>query len=110
VDKFDYSLIPEHTRDGLRRWVFEGVPPGGFLTAMLTNDLQGAVGKADLENIKAIPQIAMFLYNRTPAQCFGTREKMDAWPAELERIKENGWTFTFGPFDDDAAPEHFPAD
>ena len=109
-DKFDYSMIPQHTRDALRRWVFTACPPGGFLTAMLSNDLMGAVGKADGENIKCIPQIAMFIYNRVPANCQGSVERMGKWREELERIKRKGWSFTFGPFEADAEPEHFQND
>lgn len=35
--------IPEHTKAALDRYVNDRIPPGGFLTAVLTNDLTGAV-------------------------------------------------------------------
>jgi hypothetical protein len=109
VDKFDYSLIPEHTRAALRRWVFCGIPPGGFLTAMLTNDLMGAIGSADSENIRAIPQIAMFIYNRLPALAQGSRERMEQWPERIADARSGvsgSFCVTFGPFDENAEPEH----
>ena len=45
------TTIPEHTKGALDRYVDHGLEPGGFLTAVLTNDLFGAVARADSENI-----------------------------------------------------------
>jgi hypothetical protein len=36
----------------LRRWVYAGIPPGGFLSALLRNNLTKAVNKADDENLR----------------------------------------------------------
>ena len=35
---------------GLRLWVYEGLPPGGFMSALLRNDLTKAFRKADSTN------------------------------------------------------------
>jgi len=110
VERFEYSAIPHYTRKALRDWVFEGRPPGGFLTAVLRNELSQAVAAADNENLRALVPICMFLYNRMPSPSWGSREKVEAWPEKLHQMTEDGVGFTFGPFDEDEAPEHFPAD
>ena len=47
----DYSLIPNQNMvEGIKRYVEHGVSPGGFLTALLTNDLTGALNRADVTN------------------------------------------------------------
>ena len=37
---------------GLRRWVYAGIPPGGFMSALLRNNLTKAFNKADDTNYK----------------------------------------------------------
>lgn len=76
-------LIPEHMRDAVRRYYFDGIAPGSFLTAVLSNDLMGALGKADDENITALPQYGAFLYNYVPADSFGSPERVKQWLASF---------------------------
>lgn len=75
----DWSLIPEHMIGGLRRYIEEGVPPGSFLTAVLTNDLRGAYERADEINSAAIGDYVRFLYSYGPSECWGSRARFDAW-------------------------------
>lgn len=77
-DTSNYNL-PELTLSGLDRYVHERIPCGGFLTAVLSNDLFGAYAKADLTNTIAMSQIVKFIYNEIPSGCWGSREKVDAW-------------------------------
>lgn len=44
-------------------------PFGSFLTAILANDLVGAVGHADDVNIKILGEYTHFLYNEMPGRC-----------------------------------------
>ena len=75
----DYSELPEHMQDGAREYVERGLPPGGFLTAVLCNDLTLAVGKADADNLAAITEWARWLWNEAPSQCWGSHAKVEAW-------------------------------
>jgi hypothetical protein len=75
----EYAAIPGSTQDGLTRYVENRIFPGGFLTAVLSNDLMQAVAKADNNNIVALPLIAKFIYNRMPMQCHGSITKMEQW-------------------------------
>ena len=76
---FEGMTIPEYMRDGLEMYVTEHIEPGGFMTAVLENNLKEAVGRADCENIRVIPAYVNYLYNYAPADCWGSCEKVDAW-------------------------------
>lgn len=75
----DYSPLPPHMQAGMRRYIEHGIEPGSFLFAVLSNDLMGAMGKADDVNLYALPDYGRFLYNNAPANCFGSKENVIAW-------------------------------
>jgi hypothetical protein len=77
----DYDSIPDLTMDGLTRYVVQGIPPGGFLTAVICNDLKEAVGRADPQNTLALHSIVAYFYNETPSACWGSPERMQDWMA-----------------------------
>jgi hypothetical protein len=74
-----YENIPSITRENLDEYVKRGRYPGGFLEAVLTNDLFGAFGRADTGNLEAIPLLVKYIYNRCPHLCWGSKEKMEQW-------------------------------
>ena len=69
----DANLTPEELdhvsmcMDHIRKWYYEGYPLGGFLTAVVRNDLLGACFRADEVNIKALKLYAYFLTWNLPA-------------------------------------------
>jgi len=75
----EFASIPEHMQGALRRYVLEGIAPGHFLTAVICNDLKGAVGNADDTNLALLQTYVRWFYNIAPGQCWGSKEKMDAW-------------------------------
>lgn len=79
IDDADWSLIPEHMRGALRRYVMRGIPMGSFGSAILSNDFIDACGRADEENRPALFGWATFIYNFTPNACHGSPEKVQAW-------------------------------
>lgn len=68
--------IPGHTQLALSAYVEEGIIPGGFLTAILCNDLFGAVARADALNLSCMGDICKFIYNRLPQGAWGSAEIM----------------------------------
>ena len=80
----NYDGIPEHCRDGLKRYIEEGVPPGGLLYAVLTNDLVGFFAHADDINIHHAFDYANWLYNECPTSAWKTPDKVKVW------IEHNG--------------------
>ena len=77
----NYSLLPEHMRGAMRRWIQDGLWPGGFLTAVLQNDLVGAAMHADQINRYRLFEYADFLYNEAPRPAWGSVEATKAWAA-----------------------------
>lgn len=71
--------IPERMAPALDGWISQGKLPGEFLQAVLRNDLKEAVGRADPENLVALPAYIGFLYNEAPGACWGSPEKVQAW-------------------------------
>ena len=57
------AMCMEH----ISKWYYEDYPLGGFLTAVVNNDLVEAVFKADGINIKALKLYAYFLTWNLPA-------------------------------------------
>ena len=76
-----------HAGKSLWRWIERGTTPGGFLTAVLRNDLAGAVDKADDRNVELIPNYVRLLYNFAPAGCWGSERQMSDW-FETLRLKD----------------------
>lgn len=71
--------IPIHTLEGLKGYIIDHHPPGHFLCNVLSNDLMGAVSRADACNLQCLPEIVRFVYNHAPRNCWGSREKVAAW-------------------------------
>jgi len=53
--------VPEHTYEALLRWVEEKLPTGGFLEAVLDNDLLRALSYGDPENLAALPEMVTLI-------------------------------------------------
>ncbi len=67
----EYEAIPEHLRGSILRYVEYGIQPGGFMTAVLNNDLYNATGRADKESLRVLPLIVRWFANRHP-ELYGT--------------------------------------
>lgn len=76
--------LPNHMQDAARRYVEDGAHVGGFLEAVLSNDLVGAFGRADSANRDAMEDWVAWLYNDAPAGCWGSAEAVEQWQ------KQNG--------------------
>jgi len=70
---------PKNVVDSLRRYVVDRIPTGGFLQAVLENNLMEAVGRADHVNIQCLPDICCYVYNEIPDSCWGSPEAVTAW-------------------------------
>ena len=81
LDFTDYTTIPTSTQTALENYITNRWGPGGFLTAVLENDLCGAFGRADSHNLAELANIVRFIYNRIPAEAWGSRDKVSKWLA-----------------------------
>ncbi len=77
--KEEYPTIRPAIIEAVGRYHNSYIPTGNFLRAVLENDLQEAVARADLENRLALAEIVIMLYNNLPSGCWGRPEEVEAW-------------------------------
>jgi len=82
VNSLNEAPIPEHLKEGLLEYVVRGRPVGGFLEAVLSNDLEMSIARADMWSAESIPQIVKWLYNKAPMGCHGSSERFLSWLRE----------------------------
>jgi hypothetical protein len=82
----NYHDLPEHMQDGARRYVEDGTKPGDFMVAVLSNDLVGALERADPINAARIHDWAIWLKWEAPGNCWGSSEKVAAWINRREKV------------------------
>lgn len=78
------TLIELRFKESIDRYVTYHCQTGGFLEAVLSNDLKESIGRADSEAIQNIPHIVAYLYNDVPAICWGSKEKVKNWLNGIE--------------------------
>jgi hypothetical protein len=72
-------MIPQDTKECIDEYVKEKYPPGGFLTAVLENNLMEAFRRADQHNIEAMKDIVSYVYNSVPISAHGSPEIVKKW-------------------------------
>lgn len=71
--------VPKHTLSSLSHYVNLGIPTGGFLMSVLSNDLMGSFARADEHNLKAMKEIVSYIYNELPSNCHGSEKRYHEW-------------------------------
>jgi hypothetical protein len=69
----------EQAQESICLYVAHGLHPGGFLTAVLSNDLFGAIGRADDSSLDNLQKIVRHVYNDIPGDCWGSPAKVNGW-------------------------------
>ena len=77
--------VRDDMQEALVRYVHDGVPLGDFLTYVVSNDFQGACGRADDENLMNLPAFAAYVYNEMPGNSHGSLERYKAWIESVRR-------------------------
>ncbi len=75
----DQSRIPQRMFGGIVRYMVFGVTPGGFLVEVLSNNLMGALTRADEENYVSLHLYGSFLHNYADTNSFGSIEAVKTW-------------------------------
>ena len=60
-------------------YIHRRMEPGGFLRAVLCNNLKSAVTLADDRNFRDLAEIVKWVYNNAPAECWGSVEAYKSW-------------------------------
>lgn len=79
----NYTTIPQSTRESIDRYIKHGIPTGGFLRAVMSNNLREAVVRADCYNMPALAEMVSYLYMDCPPDCWGSAEKVERWLAKF---------------------------
>jgi hypothetical protein len=79
-----YNPIRPDLLGALERYLNNGIEAGGFLMAVLENDLCGACYRADVENGHNLKNIVGYVYNNIPSAAWGSREKVSAYIKSLQ--------------------------
>ena len=72
-------LVPAHMWDTVKLYFIRRIPGGSFITALLSNDLMGAFGRADDVNARAMQNWCQFLYNYAPSGSYGSPDAVRDW-------------------------------
>jgi len=81
-EPIDYDagdLLPDYMRGAMKRYMENGIEPGHFLTAVLSNDLMEAASRADDFNRRKLFDYCMWLANHAPRNSFGSPETVKEW-------------------------------
>ena len=73
------TSIPERFRESIDLYVSDRIPPGGFLTAVLSNNLTEAFYRADDEAIAHMLGIVSYCYNDIPRTSWGSPTRVREW-------------------------------
>lgn len=77
--EISYELLPEHMRDGARRYIEDGIPPGDFMLAVLTNNFKEALLRADRVNLYCLTFWANWLTMECPWLAQGSEAAVRGW-------------------------------
>jgi hypothetical protein len=89
LDFSDYR-IPTHTQTALIDYIERGIPVGGFLHAVLSNNLVDAVNKADAQNLPALKDIVSWIVAQAPQGSWGMEALVLRWIQEHPAKKVRG--------------------
>lgn len=73
------EAVPAAIKDSLRRYIRDGIKPGTFLTAVLTNNLYDAILRADPTSLENMKEILLYVFEHCPMESFGSEEKLNKW-------------------------------
>ena len=73
--------MKDSTKSDLDAHANQGRGAGHFVTAVLENNLSRAVSYGDERNLLDLVEITKYVFNHLPADCWGSRERVDKWRA-----------------------------
>ena len=76
---FHGLMMDEDTGEELMRYLRHHCPTGGFLEAVLSNDLKESCARADDRNLWQLPLLVAYLYNEAPNVAWGSHDRYKDW-------------------------------
>ena len=82
--KYMGMSIPDHTQQTLNHYLLYGFEPGGFVSAMLAQDYESALYRADTGNRQMFWAIAMWIREFAPEESQGSYAAVEAYCKDKE--------------------------
>lgn len=88
-NKAPYYAPPRHLLESLDRYAVHGVETGGFLRAVLENDLASATGHMNpaIADFMILRELVMYVHNELPGRCHGSPGNVQRW---IEQRRNQG--------------------
>ncbi len=83
----DKALCPVNIQESIHAYI-QGRPPGGFLRAVLENNLKEAALGADEQNARHLADIVAFVYWTVPAFAWGSPEAVSRYLVACREARE----------------------
>ncbi len=78
--------VPDHLIEGLIAYAVDRRPTGDFLKSVLSNDLFGALQRADSRSLNGLLRIAAFVQYHLPYDSFGSEEIVSRWLSRTNSV------------------------
>jgi len=84
----EHNKVSDSVKESLEIYVKQGIMPGSFLSAVLENNLCGALGAADSYNRASLFEIVQYIYVKLPHYSWGSREKVNKYVEKLNSVEK----------------------
>lgn len=88
-ERLRHCHVPDHLHSGLLEYLTARHPPGGFLSAVLANNLTAAFSHADPQSERGLRDLVLFLYRYAPAESWGSVETVSRWLTDPDPVLES---------------------
>jgi hypothetical protein len=78
-DNTPYRLAPVHILDAIHSYATSRRRPGGFVLAVLRNDLREVFRAADQPSLRGLGDVLRYLHQEVPSSCWGSAATVEAW-------------------------------
>ena len=75
----EMNTIPEAVKSSIDRYIENGIMPGSFVAAVLSNDLMDTWFQADDDSRENLEAIIKYVACEVPSSAWGSREKVENW-------------------------------
>jgi hypothetical protein len=89
MNYLDFSTGNNYLDEAVENYLMYGLEPGGFLTAVLSNNLFLASSRADHWNRQNLADITKMLYHNLPAGSFGDSQTVKDWLSDKDKRRSN---------------------
>lgn len=83
-----WAHVTMDCQEAIFNYLVHGWEPGGFLTAVLANDLYRAATVADIANVNNLAYVAKFIVYALPQASYGSYEQVETWCRLTDQERE----------------------